>query len=62
MRTAPFYSVYLGIAVEDLWHDNEACDIVRFMQPGDRRAGQGLLRKHCQYCQLLNRRPALATK
>lgn len=35
MRVAPFYSIYRGLAVEDLWHDNDACEIVRYIRPTD---------------------------
>jgi hypothetical protein len=54
MRTAPFYSVYRGIAVEDLWHDNDACQLVLDIALYERLLGKPPHRKHCQYCQLLN--------
>lgn len=57
MRVAPFYSFYRGMAVEDLWHDNDACEIGASIPAAERLPGEGspaITRKHCQYCRVLN--------
>jgi len=54
MQVAPFYSLTRGIAVEDLWHDNNECEIGLSIWPADRLAGKDHIHKHCPYCQLLN--------
>jgi hypothetical protein len=57
MRIAPFYSFFLGMAVEELWHDNDACQIGRSIPINERFRGKGdeaSSRKYCPYCQLLN--------
>ncbi|RZK32485.1 MAG: hypothetical protein EOO63_01215 [Hymenobacter sp.] len=53
MQTAPFYSLFRGIAVEDIWHDNDECQIGQSIATQDRLAGQDD-RKHCPYCVLHN--------
>ena len=54
MRIAPFYSHFLGIAVEPIWHDSDECEIGQHIPLADRRAGTDHILKHCQYCVLLN--------
>lgn len=54
MQVAPYYSLTRGIAVEDLWHDNDACEIGLSIATADRLPGKDHISKHCPYCQLLN--------
>lgn len=54
MKTYPYYSFFRGIAVEDLWHDNNECEIGLSIPPRDRRPGKDHIDKHCPYCQILN--------
>ncbi|RZJ95129.1 MAG: hypothetical protein EOO60_01345 [Hymenobacter sp.] len=54
MKVFPFYSFSRGIAVEDLWHNNDECEIGLSIPLLDRRAGKDHIDKHCPYCQLLN--------
>ncbi|RZK24571.1 MAG: hypothetical protein EOO56_00805 [Hymenobacter sp.] len=54
MLIAPFHSFMRGIAVEDLWHDNDECQIGLSIGLIYRVAGTGSIGKHCQYCALLN--------
>jgi hypothetical protein len=64
MRVQPFYSFLRGIALEDLWHDNDACQVGQSIAPVDRRPGTDDIHKHCPFCAILNhpsaglRRPA----
>jgi hypothetical protein len=53
MRVAPFYSLYLGLAVEDVWHNNTSCEIGDSIILDERWPGRDG-RKQCPYCQLLN--------
>ncbi|RZJ94926.1 MAG: hypothetical protein EOO60_01855 [Hymenobacter sp.] len=53
MRTPPFYSLFRGIAVEDVWHDNNDCQIGQSIAIQDRLPGHND-RKHCPYCQIHN--------
>lgn len=48
----PFYSPLRGIAVEDLWHDNDACQVGQSLARADRVAGKR--GKHCPFCHTLN--------
>lgn len=54
MRIYPFYSFYLGLAVEEVWHNNDECEIGNSVALADRRFGTDG-RKHCMYCALHNR-------
>jgi len=56
MRIPPFYSPLRGIALDDVWHDNDECTVARSIAPADRRAGLGPSHKRCPYCVLLDRR------
>ena len=58
MQIPPFYSFLRGIALEDLWHDNDECQIGLSIALAERLPGKDHIRKHCQYCDLLN--PPLA--
>jgi hypothetical protein len=55
MRIPPFYSPLRGIALEEVWHDNDECPVARSLAPPDRRAGKGPSGKRCSYCALLDR-------
>lgn len=54
MRVPPFYSFLRGIAREDLWHDNDACQVGQSIAPADRVPGTDHIRKHCPFCTVLN--------
>jgi hypothetical protein len=54
MQVSPFHSLFRGIAVEDLWHDNDECQIALSVAFTERLPGKDHIRKHCQYCNLLN--------
>ena len=54
MRVPPFHSFLRGIAVEDLWHDNDACQVGQSIARADRIPGTDDIRKHCPFCALLN--------
>ncbi|MGI4734795.1 MAG: hypothetical protein ACRYG7_06395 [Janthinobacterium lividum] len=54
LRVPPFYSPLRGIAVEDLWHDNDACQVGQSLALVDRLAGKSR-GKHCPFCRILNR-------
>jgi hypothetical protein len=54
MRVAPYYSLTRGIALEDLWHDDDECEIGLSIWPADRLSGKDGITKHCPYCQLLS--------
>jgi hypothetical protein len=68
MRIPPFYSPLRGIALEEVWHDNDECTVARSIAPADRLPGQCPSRKRCPYCALLDRpgssfqRPAKAAQ
>jgi hypothetical protein len=53
MRVTPFYSLFRGLAVEDVWHNNNSCQIGKSIAQADRWAGTDS-RKQCPYCQLHN--------
>ena len=57
MRIAPFYSWLWGLAVEDMWHDNDECELGLSIPLADRRAGTDHILKHCWLCASLNQRP-----
>jgi len=59
MRIPPFYSPLRGIALDEVWHDNDECTVARSIAPADRIAGVGAPRKRCPYCAVLDR-PATA--
>lgn len=50
MLVASFYSFVRGIAVEDMWHDNDECQIGQSIAPADRLAGRDHILKHCWLC------------
>jgi hypothetical protein len=56
MRVPPFYSLLRGMAVEDLWHDNDACQIGQRIGLANRRPGRDHPRKHCALCAVHNAR------
>jgi hypothetical protein len=55
MRVPPYYSLLRGTALEDLWHNNNACEIGLSIRPRDRLPGKDHIRKQCPYCQVLNK-------
>ncbi|MBF9221137.1 hypothetical protein [Hymenobacter ruricola] len=55
MRIPAFYSPLRGIALDDVWHDNDECTVARSVAPADRRPGKGPSGKRCPYCALLDR-------
>ncbi|MBD2722033.1 hypothetical protein MUN81_16520 [Hymenobacter sp. 5317J-9] len=55
MRIPPFYSPLRGIALTDVWHDNDECPVARSIAPADRVPGTGQPRPRCPYCALLDR-------
>jgi hypothetical protein len=59
MRVPPYYSMTRGIALENMWHNNNECEIGLSIRPRDRLLGKNRIRKHCPYCQILNK-PRLA--
>jgi hypothetical protein len=62
LLVAPFYSFVRGIAVEDMWHNDDDCQIGQSVAPADRLAGKNHILKHCWLCASLNPvRPALPT-
>jgi hypothetical protein len=61
MQVLPFYSLMRGIAIEDLWHDNDECPIGLSIALADRLKGTNHILKHCPYCTLLTR-PTVANK
>ena len=54
MKVTPYYSLLRGLALEDLWHDNNECEIGLSIGPLDRMPGKDHIHKHCPYCQVLN--------
>lgn len=54
MRVPPYHSLTRGLALEDLWHDNNECEIGLSLPLVDRLPGKGNQRKQCPYCQVLN--------
>jgi hypothetical protein len=62
MKVRPYYSLLRGLALEDLWHNNDECEIGLSIKPAERLLGKDHIRKQCPYCQVLNRpRPAVTT-
>jgi hypothetical protein len=55
MRILPFYSPARGLALEDLWHNNDECEIGLSIGLLDRRPGKDRILKQCPYCQVLNK-------
>ena len=55
MRIASFYSPLRGIALEDVWHDQEECPIGRSIALADRIAGREPSGKRCTFCTLLDK-------
>jgi hypothetical protein len=53
MRVEPFFSPFRGIAVEEVWHNNDQCQIARSIASPERLPGTND-RKHCKYFQLHN--------
>jgi hypothetical protein len=62
MKVSPYYSLLRGLALEDLWHNNDECEIGLSIKKTDRLPGKDRLCKQCPYCQVLNlpRRPVTA--
>jgi hypothetical protein len=56
MTVTPYYSLVRGLALEDLWHNNDECEIGLSVGPLDRRRGRSYVWKHCPYCKVLNER------
>jgi hypothetical protein len=56
MKVPPYYSLVRGLALEDLWHDNDECEIGLSIGPLDRRPGKDHIVRHCPYCKVLNER------
>ena len=54
MKTSPYYSFTRGIALEDLWHDNDECEIGLSIALAERVAGTDHILKHCWMCAVLN--------
>ena len=54
MRIKPFYSFLRGMALEDLWHDNNECPLGQSIARPDRIPGKDGIHKHCPYCIRLN--------
>jgi hypothetical protein len=54
MHITPFYSDFLGLAVEPLWHDSDECEIGQHIPLAERRASIDHILKHCPFCRLLN--------
>jgi hypothetical protein len=62
MKVPPFYSLMRGLALEDLWHNNNECEIGLSIKLADRLPGKDRVHKHCPYCQVLNQpRPLVTT-
>jgi hypothetical protein len=57
MKVAPYYALPRGLALEDLWHNNNECELGLSIGPRDRLPGKGKSRsrKHCPYCEALNK-------
>lgn len=51
---APFHFFLRGIALEDLWHDKDACQVKQSIAKADRVPGTDHIRKHCPFCVILN--------
>jgi hypothetical protein len=51
MKVAPYYALPRGLALEDLWHNNNECELGLSIGPRDRLPGKGKSRsrKHCPY-------------
>ncbi|MBF9239483.1 hypothetical protein I2I05_18970 [Hymenobacter sp. BT683] len=55
MKIPAFHSQWRGLALEDAWHDNDECFIVKSIPRAHRIPGkETVTRKHCRYCVLLN--------
>lgn len=55
MKVLPFYSFTRGIALEDLWHNNDECEIGLSIALADRLAGKDHIRKQYWLCVLINK-------
>jgi hypothetical protein len=55
MIVAPFYTSARGLAVEDVWHNNDECELGLSIPLHERLFGEGVQRKHCPVCQALNK-------
>ncbi|MBF9238073.1 hypothetical protein I2I05_11770 [Hymenobacter sp. BT683] len=54
MQVPPFYSPWRGLALRDVWHDNDACFVAKSIPPLHRLPGTGPTgRARCEYCALL---------
>lgn len=53
MRVTPYYSFLRGMALEDLWHDNDECPLGQSIAAADRIPGKDHIRKRCPFCALL---------
>ena len=62
MRTTPFHSLLRGLALGDVWHDNDECPLARSIARPDRRQGVPLTFKQCNYCALLNQKLILRSQ
>lgn len=58
MRVPPFYSFRRGLALTDVWHDNDECPLGRSITPADRVRDTDDVRHRCAYCAMLDARPA----
>jgi hypothetical protein len=62
MKVLPFHSPVRGLALEDLWHNNDECEIGLSIKQSDRLPGRARVPKQCPYCQVLNHpRPRITT-
>lgn len=63
MKVSAYHSPVRGVALEDLWHNNNnECEIGLSIRPADRLPGKARIHKHCPYCQVLNQpRPRVTT-
>jgi hypothetical protein len=59
MRVPSFYSHLRGIALTDVWHDNDECPLGRSIAPADRIRGTTDIRHRCAYCAMLDAWPAM---
>ena len=54
MRVPPFYSPLRGIALEEVWHDNDECPINQSVALADRIPGTGTSHQPGRFCALLD--------
>jgi hypothetical protein len=57
MRIPPFHSPLRGLALDEVWHDNNECPMARSIAPADRRPGKPSQGSRCAYCAMLDTRP-----